>query len=517
MSDGRAGADHPAAPAETVHVALLGGFGVALGDAPLASPGSARLRLLLAYLALHGALAQSRAHAAFVLWPDSSESQARTNLRNLLHRLRRTLPPLARLLTTGSSTLTWRPNVALQVDVAEFEAHAAAANAASACGEAGRAREHLEQALAVYRGDLLHGSYDEWVITERQRLTGLLLQCAEQLVRLLDDERDYTSAITVAMRILQYDPLDEAAYRRLIRLQGLAGDRAGARRVYAECVEVLRRELDVEPDRATHEAYLRAQRPIASQLRDGGGQNGLPRLVGRRHEWTRLRDWFRADRPNPCLLLIEGEAGIGKTRLAQELGDWRRVNGDDIRVASCYHAAVPYAPITSWLRASGLQRGRGLADWLLVEVDRILPGVLAARPDLVPRPITEDWQLQHFFEAVARALVPEGRSLMFSRIWSGATAPHSNSWHSLSAGRLPNRSLCARRRELKTSMISPPCVPFSRHWSEPDVCKEWSSVRSTRTKRRNSLRRWRDAPSMPAPPKRCTERPRATRCTSSKL
>ncbi|MFO7632804.1 MAG: hypothetical protein R6W76_09705, partial [Caldilinea sp.] len=83
-------------PALTIH--LLGGFRFAAGDKRVASLDHARLQELAAYLLLQRGSLASRQHLAFRFWPDSTEKQARTNLRNLWHRLRRTLPEAERLL-----------------------------------------------------------------------------------------------------------------------------------------------------------------------------------------------------------------------------------------------------------------------------------------------------------------------------------------------------------------------------------------------------------------------------------
>src|SRR5262249_33828437 len=77
---------------QSLRAVLLGGFGIGVGDAPLATPGTPRIQSLLAYLLLRRQTPQLRQHLAFMLWPDSTEPQARANLRNLIHGLQHTLP-----------------------------------------------------------------------------------------------------------------------------------------------------------------------------------------------------------------------------------------------------------------------------------------------------------------------------------------------------------------------------------------------------------------------------------------
>src|SRR5215216_3379491 len=105
----------------TLHIRLLGDFSLIYGDEPVTSVNTPRLHSLLAYLVLHRDAPQLRQHLAFLFWPDTSESQARTNLRQLLHQLRHTLPDADRFLYADASTVCWRTDTAFQLDVAEFE------------------------------------------------------------------------------------------------------------------------------------------------------------------------------------------------------------------------------------------------------------------------------------------------------------------------------------------------------------------------------------------------------------
>ncbi|HEY3061389.1 MAG TPA: AAA family ATPase [Chloroflexota bacterium] len=198
-----------------------------------------------------------------------------------------------------------------------------------------------------------------------------------------------------------------------MRLHVLTGDHAGARRVYQACVEVLRRELGEEPEGATREAYAVAQRDL-EEPRPAGDQPSRWPLVGRQREWASLRKYFQAGNSGSRVLLIVGEAGVGKTRLIEELVEWRRAHGDLAAAAACYRGGViSYAPVAAWLRTPAVETARaGLRELWLGEVGRIVPEVLAERPDLTPRPITEDWQRQHLFEALARALVAPGQPML---------------------------------------------------------------------------------------------------------
>src|SRR5262245_64257132 len=105
-----------------------------------------------------------------MLWPDSSEGQSRTNLRNLLHRLQGALPDSASCIAGDGQTIGWRAEAPLELDLAGFEQALARGDAAGRAGEAGRERQALEEATALYRGELLPSCYDEWLLPIRERL-----------------------------------------------------------------------------------------------------------------------------------------------------------------------------------------------------------------------------------------------------------------------------------------------------------------------------------------------------------
>ena len=153
-----------------VRIELLGNLRFIYRQQMLGSIGTNRLQSLLAYLILHADIAQPRERLAFLLWPESSESQARTNLRQLLHHLRRALPPECSLLVTDNQTALWRADPTCSIDVVEFEAAADRAAKAEAEGDPATARRALEEAAKLYRDDLLPGLYDEWLAGNREHL-----------------------------------------------------------------------------------------------------------------------------------------------------------------------------------------------------------------------------------------------------------------------------------------------------------------------------------------------------------
>jgi DNA-binding SARP family transcriptional activator len=293
-----------------LRIRLLGGLQVVCDGAPVTTLSSPRLQALLAYLLLHRARPQPRRQVAFLLWTGSAESQARTNLRHLLHTLRCCLPHADRFIVVDETTIQWRGDAPLTLDVDEFE------NAVRRASSV----QDWEQALTVYDGDLLPDCYDDWILPERERLRQSFVNALERLIALLESQRAYSKAIEYAQRRLHYDPLREEIYRTLMRLYALQGDRAGALRTFHECATVLQRELEVEPSPATREEYerllhLEAPPPLSPPA--------APPLVGRAGEWEQLQAiWRVAKNGQPQWVLISGEAGIGKTRLTEEFLHW---------------------------------------------------------------------------------------------------------------------------------------------------------------------------------------------------
>jgi DNA-binding SARP family transcriptional activator len=394
-----------------VHLRLLGGFALEIDGAqvPVTSP---RLRALLALLALQRSEPQSRRRLAFLLWPDSTEAQAHTNLRTLLHRLQTALPGAEQVLQLDQHAIGWRDGIVLEFDVASFVRALVAAEADPPASSAAVCAA-LERAVEQYRGDLLPDSYDEWLLLERERLRQLFLESLARLVTVLDERREYARAVEHARRLVQLDPLNEAAALSLLRLHAQAGDRASALRVYHACASRLKAELGAEPGRALRSAYdqLRASEAPVTET-----PAALP-LVGREAEWRRLQAaWQGMVAGRPRLLILSGEAGIGKTRLAEELARWIGRQGDVAVAAHCYAAegSLPYAPVVSWLRSDALRRrlSRLEAHWR-AELGRLAPELIGdgARATRTTS-LSEAWQRQHLFEALARAVDAVDRPLL---------------------------------------------------------------------------------------------------------
>jgi len=404
-------------------ISLLGEVRVAI-DSSLVALRSSRVLALLGFLVVHQGAPQRREYIAAQFWPDSPESQARTNLRRELHALRAGLPQADRWLVAAGGTLLWRPDHGCRVDIAVFEAAADRADAALAAADTRAFRAAAADALRAYRGDFMPPLYDDWALAERGRLHRRCLTMLDQLIEAERDGGSYGPAIELARRRIDLEPLEEVGYRTLLRLQALAGDRAAALQTYHRCASVLERELGVAPDPATAAEYER----LTGGERDGpaagapGVADRVPaaspvRLVGRERELELLQlSWQEAVGGLAGFTVLSGEAGIGKSRLLDEFCSVIRRGGFDAVRARCFAARgrLALAPVSEWLRSPSLRAARDRLDpvWA-TEVDRLVPRGRPG-PAPLPRPVADAWQRHRFFEGLARAVLSSGRPTLLA-------------------------------------------------------------------------------------------------------
>jgi len=364
---------------------------------------STRHQSLIAYLALRAPRSIQRSEVAFNLWADSKEAQALTNLRKALHQIRNILQN-GDLIRTDSQTLQLSLSQDDKIDVREFTVQLGIAEQARVSSDMGAEQTALETVTRLYKGDLLPGFYDEWLLSEREHLHHLFIQSTDRLIVLLEARRHYKDAIRHALRLLQTDNLREATYRTLIRLHALNDDRAAALNMYHTCARLLSRELNVDPDASTRQLYEQLLKNDTSLYREKVTRVPVSHpLVGREEEWKiLLSEWKVAAGGELRMTLLSGEAGIGKTRLVEELLYWANRQGIHTATAACYSAEgqISFAPITSWLRSIPLH---GLDSHWRNELSRILPELRSG--GTFPTSMTENWQKQVFFESMARALL----------------------------------------------------------------------------------------------------------------
>jgi DNA-binding SARP family transcriptional activator len=292
--------------------------------------------------------------------------------------------------------------------------------------------EHGAAAVEEYRGDLLPGSYDDWVLAEREQLRRQCVELCDHLVAGFRDVGDLKTAVEYGRIRVRLEPREEVGYRALMELQADAGDRAGAIGTFHKCVEMLDHELQVRPSQATEilaerllssdgRSMIRALRPRHGRARPAQ----RARLVGRDREFEQVLEFWNGvieDRP-PRLLVLTGDAGVGKSRLISELAHKARADGAVVATTRCFGMAGRLAlkPAADWLRHPRIQRSLATLDeiWRL-EVDRLIPGAAGEayggkRERPLPEPIAasramvDAWRRHRFFEGLARGILAVGQ------------------------------------------------------------------------------------------------------------
>ena len=402
---------------------------------------------LVVYLAIESQ-PRSRDAIAALLWPEHDQTRARAALRRTLSVLNKALG--------GRSLTIERERLALVgpddpwVDVREFRrllslrrTHAhPEKEVCPAC------LEPLQQAVALYRDDFLSGftlrdsvTFEEWQLDLRQSLRDELGTALAALTRAYILVGDLSEALATARRWLTLDSLNEQASRFLMRLYDWTGQRAAALRQYDVCAQTLERELGAAPLAVTTRLYeaIRAHRapgppdPVTTQWAaeesvehasarevtepsraTAPAQSPRPSapLIGRDEEWALALGAYEQSVRGGQALIIEGEAGIGKTRLADEVIAYARRHGSVVGVARCYQgeSSLAYMPLTALLRSvvgeHAATRLHALPDIWLSEALRLAPELAAIRPSLaVPAPLETPGAQSRFFEGLRETLV----------------------------------------------------------------------------------------------------------------
>ncbi len=403
---------------ESLHVQMLGGFGLQLGDKPLPSmpPQSASL---LAYLIVNRDREHTRDLLAGRFWSDLSDDLARRRLSQALWQINSRTKHDVELLVATTNTVRFKPDLDVVVDAEIFERRL------DHYERLRRSSRHDARALDLgsivdsYRGELLAGYYDEWLRDEREKLHSRYRAALGQLVQLRSNEGDYEAALRYALALVNEEQFDEDAQREVLRLYALNGQPSAAERHYQRLVDDLDKQLGVAPSAET--AHLMrsilddaANPPVGFAEIEREGNEFVGRRAERSTVLNRVIELTSSGKGG--VVLIEGEPGIGKTRLAEELAKGAEWRGAQVLVGNHVETSVlnPYeglkralAPATSGLR---LERLRDSVDPLWV---RQASGVLDGLSSLFDskegprlRPAEEPWRTA---EALARVILAQGR------------------------------------------------------------------------------------------------------------
>lgn len=334
---------------EMLTLKLFGPFEVFVAGKPLPRLRTRKGQWLLALLALRHEQEVERSWLAGVLWPESLEEQALTNLRISLFDLRRALGGQAYRLQSPSPRTLRLDLTDADVDVLAFDQAIVRGDAAS-----------LQAAVALYRGPLLEGCVEEWSHLERQAREQAYLQALEVLAAHFLSKADPATSIGHLRRIVAIDPFRESAQRALMQALAVSGDYGAAVLAYRDLRLRLHQELHSEPDAQTRALFqkIRAQARSAGTLAEDEAQSlavvstekistpagsppvlteipgGLPpsnlpvvwsSFIGRQKELEAIRSLLEQTR----LLTLAGSGGSGKTRLALQIASELREDFPD--------------------------------------------------------------------------------------------------------------------------------------------------------------------------------------------
>ena len=320
---------------------------------------------------------------------------------------------------------------ALETAVSLARKETSPAGASGAAGAAVGRREligRLRGDLGLYRGEFMEGfsiedapEFELWVEGERTKWRALFGELCERLSRLEAEEGLVAEATATARLWARHAPLEEAAHRRLMELLSGVGESERALLAYEGFKNTLGKELGMEPSPPLHELAARLHEEVQeraslgtslARFSEGTPTTDLPSyleapLVGRQEEFGALvSEYQAASMGQTRAVAIVGEAGIGKTRLAEEFLGWARASGADVLEGGTSEGAgLPYGPLVEAIRPR-IERERApddlLEDVWLSELSRLLPEIKERYPDLPSPPSVErETAKGALFEAIA--------------------------------------------------------------------------------------------------------------------
>src|SRR5215208_469369 len=408
-------------------VAVLGPPDVRHGQRCLTFPTRKTLAVLVYVLVEGGSQPRDKLTALF--WPDSDEVSGRSSLRTTLARLREGLEATTAerhlVIDRNAVSFDFASNFELDLQLLQ-SAYGVARSLTSTgrpSGETGQTViSQLQRAADAWRGEFLEGfslrdapDFDEWTSLQREVFRKRMEVVLDRLSLLYADAGSTASAIETADLWVHLNPLEEHAYRRLMRLHFTFGDRGAALRAFEACHLMLDKELGVPPDPETSalaERIRRAARPSRGSVQLGSPPPAASPLdnplVGRADEFTKLVELYHAASQGwTQTAVLQGEAGIGKTRLATEFLAWTVAQGAEVLRGRAYETAarLPYQPLVDALRPRLEQEATPtslLSSVWLTELSRLLPELRDRSPDLPVPGGDEAAARTRLFEAIVR-------------------------------------------------------------------------------------------------------------------
>lgn len=296
---------------QTLRIYLLGNLELHLGSRRLGGFVTRKSKALFAFLVLGKGKLFSRERLADLFWGDLPEARARRALSTDLWRIGNVLKDggvdADAYLISDSDTVGFDAAPPHWIDVDRFEAAAGRIERVDPATADRHLIEEITEAVALYRGELLEGVYDEWCLVRRDALQTLLLDTLEFLMRHNMACGYWSNALAIGQRILSIDPFMEPVQRAVMRCHVSLGNRPAAVQQYASCARLLRQELDVEPMEETRQILETiVSAPQIHALADGDGRPAAIVSIE-----TRLQEINLAiasiDAARSCLLNAERE------------------------------------------------------------------------------------------------------------------------------------------------------------------------------------------------------------------
>lgn len=316
-------------------LSFLGAYSAKLGNTVLQGFESTKVRALLAYLMLESDKPQSREHLVGLFWGEGDDAKASKNMRQALSNLRKTIQdtdmesPFLLMVSDTIQADANNPHIWLDTRLFEkliFDCEQHPHRKIETCTACAN---RLEQAAQLYRGEFLRGFnlkdskyFQDWLVARREYFHQKMIVILEKLAGYHQQRREYSIAIEYARRLISMDEWREESYVLLMQLLSSASQRSEALKLYQKCRHVMQEEFGVEPQPETVQLFEKILNNQVPEHPLALPQNNLPTFgttfVGRQKEYLQIVEYLQTK--DRRLVTIVGPGGVGKTRLAIQIG-----------------------------------------------------------------------------------------------------------------------------------------------------------------------------------------------------